>query len=739
MVTLSVRLKLVCLGLFLALPGIWCDGHGNANICDMTATTCEFYLEASHWLPMRRGFFQKVYVNESNGKLYTFGDEKHTPVDPNEVVLADGSTHDKPLTLFNKTMPGPTLTVYVYQEVVVHVTNRLLSDGITVHFHGIEMRGTPWMDGAAFITQCPILPGQTFTYRFRPNRSGTYFYHSHTGAQVNMGLVGAFIVKEKEPEKMEELVLVLQDYNNRASNDELYTTVILEPYTPEGNFIPPRRRQDGSFSPLIQITSTLINGRGRFSDKVGNHLTKSPLSVFRVSEGTSYRFRAIGGGYAYQHILSVDNHKLKVVATDGNEIEPIIVDLIVIHTGERFDFVLEAKKNIGNYWIRAETFHDTKELTANAVLRYDGAEDNDPTSSKRECTKDDPCSAVNCPFETFPNWSCIPTDKMRAADASDPAPASNSGNFKEFFISTGFAMQEGPEPGVYGHMNGVRLKLPPVSALTQPREVTGICDEGHHCLPDKACHCNRPLTVNSGDVVQITFVNPGFFTVSHHPIHVHGYSFHVLKVGYHPENLTFTSDIKCTSENCFYNTTWSDQTWKNGNIPNIDLTRAPRKDTVVLPGGGYVVIRFVADNPGLWYIHCHQEMHNQIGIGILLNDSFLQIPAPPVGFPECRNYPAPEWVAALPYEETSTQTTETECTGKQLYCRDRLTCATYCDGQMECDGQEDETNCPATEADERTFTQEEFWGMFGAMMFVVLVQFILALTCTKRNNKSFDF
>ena len=67
----------------------------------------------------------------------------------------------------NGTVPGPPLVAYEGQQLIVHVTNKLLSESITIHWHGIFQRDTPFMDGVAFITQCPISAGQTFTYKFK--------------------------------------------------------------------------------------------------------------------------------------------------------------------------------------------------------------------------------------------------------------------------------------------------------------------------------------------------------------------------------------------------------------------------------------------------------------------------------------------------------------------------------------------------------------------------------------------
>ncbi|CAB0032828.1 unnamed protein product [Trichogramma brassicae] len=57
----------------------------------------------------------------------------------------------------------------------------MLSESTTIHWHGFKQRGTPYMDGVPFVSQCPILPGQTFQYIFNATEAGTYFWHSHIG------------------------------------------------------------------------------------------------------------------------------------------------------------------------------------------------------------------------------------------------------------------------------------------------------------------------------------------------------------------------------------------------------------------------------------------------------------------------------------------------------------------------------------------------------------------------------
>ena len=97
----------------------------------------------------------------------------------------------------------------------------------------------------------------------------------------------------------------------------------------------------------IPYWSGLINGKGRHTVS-----DPSPLSVFAVVQGRAYRFRIIGAQSVYAYSFSIDNHKLRVIATDGHFIQPVEVDYIIVHSGERYDFILEANQNEQeNYWI----------------------------------------------------------------------------------------------------------------------------------------------------------------------------------------------------------------------------------------------------------------------------------------------------------------------------------------------------------------------------------------------------
>lgn len=101
-----------------------------------------------------------------------------------------------------------------------------------------------------------------------------------------------------------------------------------------------------------------------------------------------------------------------------------------------------------------------------------------------------------------------------------------------------------------------------------------------------------------------------------HPIHLHGYYSQFLEVGHGDD-------------------------YKTGNPVYRNLTRnAPLKDTIMIPGGGYAIVRLRANNPGYWLMHCHIEQHMHLGMRMILKvgKKYEMVP-PPEYFPTCGNFP----------------------------------------------------------------------------------------------------
>ncbi|CAE7010114.1 hypothetical protein PTNB73_00460 [Pyrenophora teres f. teres] len=128
----------------------------------------------------------------------------------------------RPMLLINSTFPGPLLELNTNDVLSVRVINASPS-ATSIHWHGIFQNGSNWMDGTTGVMNCPIAPGQEFTYRFNVSgQTGTSWYHSHVGMQGSDGLVGPLIIHarskegedglQKVPYKQDRVLLVSDHY-----------------------------------------------------------------------------------------------------------------------------------------------------------------------------------------------------------------------------------------------------------------------------------------------------------------------------------------------------------------------------------------------------------------------------------------------------------------------------------------------------------------------------------------------
>lgn len=224
----------------------------------------------------------------------------------------------RPVLAVNGTIPGPTIFADWGDMVVVHVTNHLerAKNGSGIHWHGMHQNYTNQNDGVVSVTQCPIAPGSTMTYRWRAGQYGSSWYHSHIGLQAWEGVFGGIVINGPATANYDEDMgpLFLNDWQHRPV-DELF----------EGE------ERSNSGPPVSD--NGLINGTnviGTDTNTTGSRFT------MKVDEGRSYRLRLVNAAINTHWGFGIDNHTLTVIAMDLVPIKPFTIDYISIAMGQFF-------------------------------------------------------------------------------------------------------------------------------------------------------------------------------------------------------------------------------------------------------------------------------------------------------------------------------------------------------------------------------------------------------------------
>ncbi|KAL8205883.1 hypothetical protein R6Q57_009434 [Mikania cordata] len=496
----------------------------------------------------------------------------------------------------NDQFPGPTIKARAGDTVVVHLANKLHTEGVVIHWHGIRQLGTPWADGTASISQCAVNPEETFVYRFKVDKAGTYFYHGHYGMQRSAGLYGLLIVDveegKKEPFQYDgEFNLLLSDWWHKGVHEQ---------------------ELDLSVKPMRWIgepQSLLINGRGQYNCTLASAHNSNgsglPGCKFRGNErcapnmlhvmpNKTYRLRVASTTALASLNLAIGNHKMLMVEADGNYLEPFWVNDFDIYSGETYSVLIRTDQNpTDNYWISVGVRgRQPATPQALAILHYQS------TTASKVPTLSPPVT----PRWNDYNHSKSFCNQIRALAGSPTPPVIN--HRRIFLLNT----QNRIDGYTKWAINNVSLSLPSTPYLGAIKH--GLRNAFDQKSPpdtfEKMYDITRPpsnpnstygngvymLKFNSYIDVILQNANALNANVSEiHPWHLHGHDFWVLGYG---EGMFSTKDEG-----------------------KFNLKNPPLRNTAVVFPYGWTALRFVADNPGVWAFHCHIEPHLHMGMGVV--------------------------------------------------------------------------------------------------------------------------
>jgi CopA family copper-resistance protein len=486
----------------------------------------------------------------------------------------------------NGGVPGPTLRWREGDEVTIHVANQM-SQPTSIHWHGIIL---PWqMDGVPGLSFDGIAPGSSFTYRFKLRQSGTYWYHSHSGLQEQLGHYGALIIDPVEPERHSydrELVIMLSDWTdenpmrvfNRLKKAGHY-------YNFQQRTVSDIRSEirDKGFSEFLadrrMWNQMRMNDRD-ISDVTGASYTylmngNTPAGNWTglFSPGERIRLRFINGSAMTLFDVRIPGLEMTVIAADGQNVEPVTIDEFRIGVAETYDVLVSPKNDVA-YSIFAQAIdrsgYALGTLTPNAALSADIPELDPPLA----LTMADMGMAEMSMGSM--DHAAMEHDQPMAMAEDVPGLAGPEVDMRSMNPQTRF-----DDPGV--GLRGRSWRVLTYSQLHSPERrreadrelelrLTGNMNRYMWSFDGIRFSDAEPIEFNLGENVRITLIND---TMMHHPIHLHGM--------------------------------WSD-------VETNAAGDTVRKHTVVVQPGQKVHYRVAADALGPWAYHCHLLYHMEAGM-----------------------------------------------------------------------------------------------------------------------------
>ncbi|CAL9196280.1 unnamed protein product [Musa hybrid cultivar] len=514
----------------------------------------------------------------------------------------------------NGRYPGPTLAVRNGDTLVVNVVNRAKYN-VTLHWHGVRQMRTAWADGPEFVTQCPIRPGGSYRYRFRiEEQEGTMWWHAHS-SWLRATVHGALIVYPKRgssypfPHPNTEFPVILGT-NSLLSLLYIYAYAWMQmiscltgEWWNEDPVQVIRRATRSGAAPNISDAFTINGQPGDFYKCSSKDTTILPVAV-----GETNLLRFINAALNQELFISLAGHTMTVVAADAAYTKPFATSVLMLGPGQTTDVLITTNQPAGRYYVAARAYASAKggpfdTTTTTAILEY--------SNSGRG-------QAFPPAFPVLPAFNDTPAATTFAAGMRSPRPVKLPGPVDHhLFFTVGLGLLSCPPDRFCAGPNGTRLaasmnnvsfQLPTRLSMLQGYHlgVPGVFTTDFPAVPPVRFNYTgsnisqamwqpergtKVYPLKYGSVVQIVLQGTGILAGEEHPMHLHGYHFYVLATGF--GNFDPRRDAA-----------------------RFNLVDPPFRNTVGVPVNGWAVIRFAADNPGVWLVHCHLDVHITWGLAM---------------------------------------------------------------------------------------------------------------------------
>ena len=293
---------------------------------------------------------------------------------PAEIEIAPAKTVN--VWTYDGKFPGTEIRAKEGERLRIRLKNNL-PEATSIHWHGIHQKGSSNMDGVPGLTQPPIPGGAAFIYDFIANKPGTYFYHPHSGLQIERGLAAALIIEPKKETLVfdREYTLVLDDWLD--GSPDLAFRQLQQGISPAYGLPKGSSQSSSDDDGMMEMEhggmsesegGCCANRDVAYSTYLINGRAPEAAPEFEVKRGERVRFRVINAGGATVFRVAVQGHKLMLTHSDGFPLQQIEVDAFDISPGERYDFLITA--NNPGAWAIAAVSSNEFQRGARAVLRY---------------------------------------------------------------------------------------------------------------------------------------------------------------------------------------------------------------------------------------------------------------------------------------------------------------------------------------------------------------------------------
>ena len=492
----------------------------------------------------------------------------------------------------NGQIPMPTLTFTEGDTAEIMVHN-LMDEATSLHWHGVMLPNKE--DGVPWLTQKPIEPNSTYTYRFPIIQHGTHWYHSHSGMQEQIGMYGSFIMNKREGDPtfrkgiddLPTVPLILSEWTNlnpdnvhrmlHNANDwfaiKKGTTQSYLEAIKEGHF---KTKVTNEWKRMLAMDVSDV-----YYDKfLINGADGQQLSQFKA--GDKVRLRIANGGASSYFWINYAGGKITVVASDGNDVEPVEVDRLIVGVSETYDIIVTIPELNNSYELLVTPEDRTESASIyigegtkvphpplpklkyfegmkmmNDMMKMNG--DMKDMGMKMSLQKMD-MNSVMYPEITGDKNGNKAMDKMEMDSSMDHSAHDMSSSD---IVTLNYDMLKSP-------YNTELLKDQPVKEVTFT--LTGNMNRYVWSMDNKVLSEVDKIPVKKGEILRIKLFNN---SMMRHPMHLHGFDFRVL---------------------------------------NSNGIQSPLKNVIDIMPMETNIIEFAANTEGDWFFHCHIMYHMMAGM-----------------------------------------------------------------------------------------------------------------------------